>query len=326
MLDKQILRRMNYLIRSGNTLRWLSAFAVLLSSTSLASAQMSEEEALAHLRQRMATRAAQQPASQASTPAGAAPTSRPAVKTFASEAGDNWIAEAKLDHRFPSVDLLRVPVVDAIDFSRDISNANLYVDSKALELGGVDKNTLVTVIEKNISLRNLLGRIFQSANAPSVETHVISGAIVVSTKSDFAERKRRVGPYLRDLSDNTDAAAILDNRLAMVQFSTNLIDAIDSLRENTDARIEVNWGKLQEEGIGKTSSARLSFRKARLAMVLYFLLDSVGGGKLGYVIHITAADQSDNFNHEKVAKFAVITISTIDDLETNGKTPTTQPN
>jgi hypothetical protein len=236
-------------------------------------------------------------------------------------------AEAQLNRRLPSVQLPSVPFPDAIDFLRDITGANIYVDWKTVQLAGVDQQTHITVMEQNIVFKNALNEIFKSAGVNSLQAHVIGGVIVISTKLGFADRKNQMGPYLRELSKDAEVAPVLDKVLPRVQLPrVALSDAILFLTDITGADILVKWKKLQEEGIQQNTQVSLTVRDIRFSTVLDFLLDQAGNGKLGYVAEPIEVKYRDKLQNEKTRKTAMITISTIDDLLDSAKSPTTQPN
>jgi hypothetical protein len=216
-----------------------------------------------------------------------------------------------------------------MDFIRDITNANVYVDWKAIELAGVTENTRTTLLATNIPLRQAFKKILESTGSHALEIHVMHGAIVVSTILSFADRKAQKGPYLAELSDPTLAAAMWDTRLPSVQLppTTKFADAVDFLRDITGDDILVDWNKLKAAGIDRNNTVSLVLHDVRVSSVLYFILDQAGDGKLGYVTELAQEMRYDKTLKMRVSKrVGLITISTIDDLVASKTEPTTRPN
>jgi hypothetical protein len=236
--------------------------------------------------------------------------------------------EDLLNRRVPSVKLPGVPLSDSVDFLRDITRANLYVDWKALELAGVTENTRITVFATNLPLREAFQRILDCTGSHALEIHVMHGMIVVSTTLNFADRKAQKGPYLAELSDATETAAVLDRPLPSVQLpSVRFADAIDFLRDITGNVFLVKWDKLKAAGIDKNNPVSLTGQDIPISCVLYFILDQAGEGKLGYVTEPTDGMGWDKkLRRMAPRKVELITISTIDDLVASKAKPTTRPN
>jgi hypothetical protein len=257
----------------------------------------------------------------------AEPTSRPAHDSVPSISAEDQKVEDLLDRHLPRIGLPGVPLSDSIDYIRAITGANIYVDWQAVGLAGVTKDFRVNVDATNIPLRQAFIRILEGTGSNSLEIQAMHGAIVVSTKLDFADRKAQIGPYLADLSD-VQSAAFLDKRLAQVELPLRpLSDAIDYLRDVTGAQILVKWQVLSAAGIDKNTEVTFAAHNISLSSVLYFILDQAGDGKLGYTAKPCEGMLYDKKLKKHVpASVALITISTIDDLEADKTQSTTRPN
>ncbi|MGA2443701.1 MAG: hypothetical protein ABSH08_22330, partial [Tepidisphaeraceae bacterium] len=64
----------------------------------------------------------------------AAPTSQPVIEAFPTASAEDQKLESLLDRRLPSVQLAGVKLSDSLDFVRDVTGTNIYVDWKAVEL------------------------------------------------------------------------------------------------------------------------------------------------------------------------------------------------
>jgi hypothetical protein len=258
----------------------------------------------------------------------AAPASQPAMESATPLSPEDRTAEAMLDHSFPQINLQAVGLGDTLNFLRDISNANIYADWKAIALAGVTPTTVTTLTAKDISLREVFKKILASTGADSLEIQVIHGVIVVSTKLNFADRQKQKGPYLAEFSDTDDASAVLKTKVSQLTMpAIPLSDFFSFLRDITGKSIEVNWKALSAAGIEKTTPISLNLRNCKVSSVLYFVLDQVGDGTLGYVIEPTQGMYYDKKLRKQVTeKLELIRISTIDDLVANRGGAATRPN
>jgi hypothetical protein len=258
----------------------------------------------------------------------AAPTSQPDRELVPPISAEDQKVENLLDHHLPAVHLPGVSLTDSIDFIRDITGANIYVDWKAVELAGITKDARVTVDGTDISIRGVFKTILEATGSDALKIQVIQGVIVVSTKLDFADRKNQPGPYLAGPSDATQSGSILDKRLAQFTLTPNTLDdAYQLLQDLGDVPIIMKWKPLAVAGVDRNTKVSLNLHDARVASVLYFVLTQAGDGKLGYIIQPREAMVYDKVLQKRVLKrTAAIIISTIDDLEANNSNPTTLPN
>jgi hypothetical protein len=258
----------------------------------------------------------------------AAPTSQPAAEAIPPDSSEDQKMEDLLNRHLASVQLPGVALSDSIDFIRDITGANVYVDWKAIALGGVTQNTRVKLRATNISVRQAFEKLLKATGSNALEIRVMHGAIVVSTRLNFADRKAQKGPYLAELSDSSKDAAVLERHIASVQLpQVSLSDGIDFMRDITGVPIEVKWKPLAAAGINMNTQITLTIHDAQVSSVLYFILDQAGDGKLAYVTEPTEIMAYDKTLKKSVPmQTELITISTIDDLEAGKAKPATQPN
>jgi hypothetical protein len=74
-------------------------------------------------------------------------------QTVASERGEDRedrIVQAQLERQIPETPFDGTPLTDVVDYLRDITNANIFVNWRALEAGGIDRNTPVTAKLRNV--------------------------------------------------------------------------------------------------------------------------------------------------------------------------------
>lgn len=85
------------------------------------------------------------------------PASRPA-----NDAKANKVALAQLDRQLPELQFDGVGFADVIDFLRDVSGVNIFVNWKALEAVKIDKNTPVSAKLRNVKFSKALNVILDS--------------------------------------------------------------------------------------------------------------------------------------------------------------------
>lgn len=107
---------------------------------------------------------------------------------------------AQLDKSLPALQFDAVGFGDVIDFLRDISGANIFVNWKSLEAAKIDRNSPVSANLRNIKFSKALGIILDSVGGQTKLGYgVEEGVITISTQGDF-DRNVVVRVYdIRDL-------------------------------------------------------------------------------------------------------------------------------
>lgn len=94
---------------------------------------------------------------------------------------------AQLERRLPEINLNNVAFSDAIEFLRDVSQANFYVEWRTLEEAGIAKDTLVTVRLRDVKLSKVLQTILQDVGGVVRLGYTIDeGVITISTEEQLA--------------------------------------------------------------------------------------------------------------------------------------------
>ncbi|MFW6133328.1 MAG: hypothetical protein ACOC8F_05475 [Planctomycetota bacterium] len=110
---------------------------------------------------------------------GHAPTAEPAA---------NRIARRKLD-RTITLDADETSFADAVNFLRNVSGVNMWVNWKALDLQGVGKDTPVAVHLSGEPVRKALEAVLADAGGDRALQYVISdGVVTISTRDDLQRR------------------------------------------------------------------------------------------------------------------------------------------
>ena len=95
--------------------------------------------------------------------------------------------QTQLDRKLPQVEFNSVGLSDVVDFLRDVSGANIFVNWKALEDGGIDKNAPVTARLFNVKFSKALQAILESVSTQKtkVSYFVDDGVITISCGDDL---------------------------------------------------------------------------------------------------------------------------------------------
>lgn len=135
-------------------------------------------------------------------------------QTVAAERGGNTIdraVQAQLDRQLPELTFDAVGFSDVVDFLRDVSGANLFVNWKSLEAAGIDRNTPVTARLRNIKFSKALSIILDSVGGGQTKLGytVDEGVITISTLDDLSKnvavRVYDIRDLIIDVPDFNDA-------------------------------------------------------------------------------------------------------------------------
>jgi beta-lactamase regulating signal transducer with metallopeptidase domain len=92
----------------------------------------------------------------------------------------------RLDRRLPEINFDGVGLSDVVDFLRDVSGANIFVNWKALEAAGVDRTAPVSARLRDIKFAKALTVLLDSVQAREpLGYHVEDGVITISTQADL---------------------------------------------------------------------------------------------------------------------------------------------
>jgi hypothetical protein len=101
---------------------------------------------------------------------------------------DARTTRASLNRSLPEMKFDGVALVDAIDFIRDITDANIVVNWKALEGAGVNKDTVVNLKLRNVTLKKALSRLLSEASAGEGVTYTLEDGVIEITTSELANQ------------------------------------------------------------------------------------------------------------------------------------------
>jgi type II secretory pathway component GspD/PulD (secretin)/tetratricopeptide (TPR) repeat protein len=127
------------------------------------------------------------------------------------EGKEDRAVQAQLDRQLPELQFDGVGFADVIDFLRDVSGANVFVNWKSLEGAGIDRNAPVTAKLRNVKFSKALGVILDSVGggATKLGYTIDDGVITISTSEDLSKNTITQVYDIRDLiiniPDFTDA-------------------------------------------------------------------------------------------------------------------------
>ena len=135
-------------------------------------------------------------------------------RTVAEERGEDPEDRAvltQLERPLPELSFDGAGFTDVIDFLRDVSGANIFVNWRALEAAGIDRNAPVTTRLRNIKFSKALTIILDSVSGGTVPLGytIDDGVITISTGEDLDRntitRVYDIRDLIIDIPDFTDA-------------------------------------------------------------------------------------------------------------------------
>ncbi|WP_428938614.1 hypothetical protein [Fontivita pretiosa] len=98
-------------------------------------------------------------------------------------------ARRALNLILPEIKFENVSLVDAIEFLRDVSAANIHVNWNALEAVGVGRDTIVNVRLRAVPLRKVLGLVLSEAGSGNLLTYYIDEDVIEITTREIADQQ-----------------------------------------------------------------------------------------------------------------------------------------
>lgn len=185
---------------------------------------------------------------------------------------------AKLDKPLPELRFNGNSLKDVLDYLRDTSGLNIYVDWHALQRGGIAKDAPVTARLKDIKLSKALELIFKSVEGDDDDHRlgymVGEGVVIISTR---AELNKNVDTRRYDLND-------------LLFIPPDYSNVPDLTQKNTPQKQTSQDGESQ-----KLSPSAIEDRASRIDEIKQYIIDNVEpdswkekGGKVGSISVNTA--------------------------------------
>ncbi|HEY8665052.1 MAG TPA: hypothetical protein VIL86_00220 [Tepidisphaeraceae bacterium] len=109
--------------------------------------------------------------------------------TLSLAAGRNAPTRVALNQSLPEMKFDNVGLNDAIDFLRDVSNANIHVNWRALEDAGIPKDTQINVRLRSVPMRKVLSLILSEASSEGKLTYYLDDGVIEITTTEIADRQ-----------------------------------------------------------------------------------------------------------------------------------------
>ena len=257
------------------------AAAVAAAVIMAGAAGVASYNAIAAARARaQAARPAAAPASRIPPTTTAAPTS---VATAAPPATRpiTQRMRAMLDRKLPELNFTTIAVGDVVDFLRDVTGANIYVNWRGLEALGAPRTRPITLRLRDRSLADALDAVL--AQLSDRVGYTVKDEIMIDQRTPESVAR------LVTVPDPPPANDVLARRLAEVRFDAiALSDGLDFLRDVGGVKIEPDWEGLRRAGVTRKTPVTLRVRDVPLASVLTLLTESVQTNpptaRLGYAV------------------------------------------
>lgn len=94
-----------------------------------------------------------------------------------------------LDQVLPEIRFQGVSIVDAVDFLRDVSGANIHVNWRALEAIGVTKDAQVNMRLRAVTVRKALGLLISEAGGGNQLTFYVDQNVVEVTTRELSDKQ-----------------------------------------------------------------------------------------------------------------------------------------
>jgi hypothetical protein len=185
-------------------------------------------------------------------------------------------ARAALATELKDVRLDGAGLAEAVDFFRDVSGENIYVDWPALAAQKVDRNAPVTLNVQGTTLADALTSALKQAGAKDVTATPVGFVIVLSTP----DRTRAMVARFRRLADKPQTRqqrSQLDRPLPELNFDqTGFEDVVNFLCDVSGVTFTVDWKALERAGVAKNTPITLRMKKIPFGQVLQLVLEAAG--------------------------------------------------
>ena len=198
---------------------------------------------------------------------------------------------------------------NVIDYLRNTTGTNIYVNWRALEAGGVNHETRIVLQldGPDVTGRTVLNRVLEYASGASTKpiTFGIRGRVVViSTQADVVAAQASYPIEIPSADTDREATARALNRLNQpipINFESNrLVNVLDYFRNVAGVNVFVDWPALEQAGVDQDTLVSLS------------LQDVVASEALRLVLHQVSYGNGDRV--EFCVIDGVVTVSTAGDL------------
>jgi RNA polymerase sigma factor (sigma-70 family) len=210
--------------------------------------------------------------------AAATPATAPTTAAAAARPNIDPDMAALLARKLPELNFQQIAASDVIDFLRDVTGANIFVNQRSLIALGGDSKKSITQNVRDISLGDALRQIIpQMVDASSREkiTFIATERVIIITAADDIPRLRAAQEWHANMPSDAATKAVLDRALPEVNFKAiRISDTIDFLRDVAGANLFVNWRALEAAHVARNRPITVRLRDIPLRTALWLLLES----------------------------------------------------
>ena len=194
----------------------------------------------------------------------------------------------RLNERIGKLHFANAGLKDVVQFFRDVSALNLYVNWRALEGAGLERNTPVKLHLQDVRFHEALTKCLGALKSdPPITYALADGVVLISTAEDATELARQINAGLAAGKAEAEKPALKwgNERISEIDFDD--IDLRDIRRflcdEPARPGIYIQWKRPRSVGITTHMPVNLHLRDVTLHTVLVLcLVEACGTGKAGY--------------------------------------------
>jgi hypothetical protein len=146
-------------------------------------------------------------------------------------ADENQAAHATLDRILPELRFDAIGMSDVVDFLRDITGANIYVNWRALEAAGIDRNSPVTMRLRDIRFSQALGQLCRDVSGDGkgakVEYAMEDRVLVISTTEELGSHPQLRSFDISDLLKPLNGSATMLEKVVQTQVPGATVTAFN---------------------------------------------------------------------------------------------------
>ncbi len=193
----------------------------------------------------------------------------------------------RLNERMRRADFNDIELKDAIQFLREVSGANIYVNWAALSQVVTRPRMTVTIHQADIRVGTALALALDSALGAGNATFIVAdGLVLVSTHEDAPALAEYLRSRPKGTGSKADRRALkrLNETLRELRFDDiELKEIIQFLRDVSGVSIYVRWNRVNSAGVTKASTVNVHLQEITLHTALTLCLaDTATRGKAGY--------------------------------------------
>jgi hypothetical protein len=168
---------------------------------------------------------------------------------------------------------------DVIDFMRDATGTNIFVDWPALDAAGVPRDAAVTYKAIKAPFgASLTAILANAAGDPKKLTYTTDAGVIYISTPEGVKKHQELWKTHAALA--TDKLEKFNVKLKDIRLNANsLSDVLDFLRDASGCKIECDWDQLKKEGIEKDTPISAKWWKIPTLMAFQFIAEEASNEK-----------------------------------------------